>query len=150
MEELILLQYINNLPKERLYKLPRNTDELDNEEFRKLYRLPRCLFRELCDAVRPDLEKRHLQKCTVMSIEQQVKTVLRFYGTGGYQQCIATDASATCSQGQVSKCVTAVTNAIVNRLAHKISFPETVAQKNANKLDFYNYHNHHFPGIIGR
>ena len=148
MAEVLILQIAQNyVPRPRKFRIARNYVELNDEEFRRMYRVPRNVFHEVCEAVRPDLQGKTLQKTTVMNVEQKLLTALRFYGTGSYQQCIASDAYITCSQGQVSKCIMAVTEAIVNRLAHKISFPEGEAQKNRVKQGFYQKHG--FPGVVG-
>ncbi|KAF2898066.1 hypothetical protein ILUMI_08109 [Ignelater luminosus] len=63
---------------------------------------------------------------------------LHFYAQGSYQKFVATDSRCSISQSAVSKCITSVTNAIVNNFSGRvIKFPSTLNETTEVKNGFF-------------
>lgn len=60
-----------------------NAFEMENEEFRRHYRLSKDVPQWLCDELRADPGLRRQRRArTVISVERQVPCALRFFATG--------------------------------------------------------------------
>ncbi|XP_040068246.1 putative nuclease HARBI1 [Ixodes scapularis] len=122
---------------------------MNDDEFRRHYRLSKNIVRWLCDELRNDAALRR-QRCprTVMTVEQQVLCALRFYATGSYQGQVASDRHLAVRQTTVSACVRAVSTAIVRRLGPRwIAFPQTAEERAAAQEAFLRRGS--LPGVVG-
>ncbi|XP_040071044.1 putative nuclease HARBI1 [Ixodes scapularis] len=122
---------------------------MDDDEFRRHYRLSKNIVRWLCDELRDDAALRRQRRArTVMTVEQQVLCALRFYATGSYQGQVASDRHLAVHQTTVSACVRAVSTAIVRRLGPRwIAFPETAEERAATQKAFLRRGS--LPGVVG-
>lgn len=123
--------------------------EMDDDEFRRHYRLSKNIVRWLCDELRDDAALRRQRRArTVMTVEQQVLCALRFYTPGSYQGQVASDRHLAVHQTTVSACVRAVATAIVRRLGPRwIAFPETAEERVATQKAFLRRGS--LPGVVG-
>ncbi|KAK8782564.1 hypothetical protein V5799_016095 [Amblyomma americanum] len=122
---------------------------MPDDLFRQHFRLTKDLVRWLCDELREDLERQRVNTATVLTVEQQVLCALRFYATGSFQGMIASDEHLAVSQPSVSRCIHAVTDAIVNCLGHEwISFPCSPAEL-ATAREGFELLDSRFPGCVG-
>ncbi|KAG0427504.1 hypothetical protein HPB47_025432 [Ixodes persulcatus] len=122
---------------------------MDDDEFRRHYRLSKNIVRWLCDELRDDAALRRQRRArTVMTVEQQVLCALRFYATGSYQGQVASDRHLAVHQTTVSACVRAVATAIVRRLGPRwIALPVTAVERAATQEAFL--HRGSLPGVVG-
>ncbi|KAB0795817.1 hypothetical protein PPYR_09878, partial [Photinus pyralis] len=74
-------------------------------------------------------------------------TTLHFLSQGSYQKGIGQDYLTNMHQSSVSRCITEVTDVMVEVLGYTIQFPEGEAEKNQEKQFFVDSGG--FPGIIG-
>ncbi|RVE41269.1 hypothetical protein evm_014081 [Chilo suppressalis] len=120
--------------------------DLEDSDFIKEYRLSPDLIRNLCDELEPIL-KTNPRRSNDLSIETKVLTAVYLYAHGSYQK--PTGNAQNVAQQTVSAVLAEVTAAINNIIIRNkyIKFPQTPAQRNANKLRFYNKFG--FPGVIG-
>ncbi|VDI31307.1 Hypothetical predicted protein [Mytilus galloprovincialis] len=109
----------------------------------RAYRFPRHKIIELCNELRPDLEKATLRSHSI-PVELQVLSALRFYASGSFQNVIG-DVFGL-SQPSISRCINDVTDALVRRINQYIKFPDE-AERRTNKSDFYKIA--HFPNVVG-
>ncbi|KAB0797450.1 hypothetical protein PPYR_08444 [Photinus pyralis] len=72
---------------------------------------------------------------------------LHFLSHGSYQRGVGQDYLTSMHQTSVSRCLTEVTDILVQVLGHLIKFPETEVEKNQEKQRFVDSGG--FPGIIG-
>lgn len=134
---------------DRHYRERRDAFEMPDDLFRQHFRLTKDLVRWLCDELREDLERQRVNTATVLTVEQQVLCALRFYATGSFQGMIASDEHLAVSQPSVSRCIHAVTDAIVNCLGHEwISFPCSPAEL-ATAREGFELLDSRFPGCVG-
>lgn len=123
--------------------------EMDDDEFRRHYRLSKNIVRWLCDELRDDAALRRQRRArTVMTVEQQVLCALRFYAPGSYQGQVASDRHLAVHQTTVSACVRAVATAIVRHLGPRwIAFPEAAEEQAATQVAFLRHGS--LPGVVG-
>lgn len=90
--------------REQRYRSHRDAFELNNDEFRRQYRLSKDVVRWLCDELRSatGIRRRRIID-TTMTAEQQVLCALRFFATGSFQGMVATDEHLSVSQRTVSE-----------------------------------------------
>ncbi|KAG0423475.1 hypothetical protein HPB47_000756 [Ixodes persulcatus] len=122
---------------------------MDDDEFRRHYRLSKNIVRWLCDELRDDAALRRQRRArTVMTVEQQVLCALRFYTPGSYQGQVASDRHLAVHQTTVSACVRAVATAIVRHLGPRwIAFPEAAEEQAATQVAFLRHGS--LPGVVG-
>lgn len=117
---------------------------MDDEELLMRYRLPRHCILELCDLLKPDLE-RPTSRSHALLVSTQVLTALRFYATGSFQR-VDGDVHGI-SQASVSRIVANVSASISRRAGSYISFPTTAGGLRRTMSDFHAMAG--FPNVIG-
>ncbi|KFM65000.1 putative nuclease HARBI1, partial [Stegodyphus mimosarum] len=85
--------------------------KLRDDEFVKLFRLPKHLVRFLCEQLQEEL-KPLSETRTALSVEIKVLCALRFFATGSHQKDVAADLTLACSQASVSRAIMTVSAAI--------------------------------------
>ncbi|KAH9379254.1 hypothetical protein HPB48_022735 [Haemaphysalis longicornis] len=125
---------------------PRDAFALSDEEFVRKFRLAKSAVRTLCGELRDRLEP---QRAGGLSTETKVLCALRFFATGSYQNLVGSDESVGVSQASVSRCVRAVSTAIVAVGTEKgwVRFPTTAEEKAATKKEFLRLGN--IDGVVG-
>lgn len=103
--------------REQRYRSHRDAFDLNDDEFRRQYRLSKDVVRWLCDELRSATGIR--RRRIIETAEQQVLCALRFFATGSFQGMVATDEHLSVSQRTVSEAVRAVATAIVERLGER-------------------------------
>ncbi|KAJ8938175.1 hypothetical protein NQ314_011583 [Rhamnusium bicolor] len=121
--------------------------EDSDEQFVKLYRLPKPLVQELIDNLDPYLI--FPTRVSALNITRKVLCALRFFASESYQWDIAKHMNHAISQTSVSKTIQEVIGALnrpelVNRYVH---LPRNMAELVQLREKFYRRHK--FPGIIG-
>ncbi|XP_060804390.1 putative nuclease HARBI1 [Amyelois transitella] len=124
-----------------------NPFDLDEEEFKKRYRLSKVLARNLCDDLEP-LMKKPLRPSD-LSVETKVLIALSFYATGSYQRPIGNNEGHFVAQQTVSSVIAQVTACLNSSQIRRkyIQFPTTEQNRNRIKTEFYN--KFHIPGVLG-
>ncbi|CAN7974991.1 unnamed protein product [Ixodes persulcatus] len=121
---------------------------MDDDEFRRHYRLSKNIVRWLCDELRDDAASRRQRRArTVMTVGQQVLCALRFYATESYTLKnkgtvgqVASDRHLAVHRTTVSACVCAVATAI-------IACPQTAEERAATQEAFLRRGS--LPGVVG-
>lgn len=95
------------------------------------------------------MENLYEEMTQTLSMETKVLCALRFFATGSYQNLVGSDESVGLSQASVSRCVCAVSAAIVAVGTEKgwVQFPTTAEEKAATKQDFLRLGN--IDGVVG-
>ncbi|XP_064472858.1 putative nuclease HARBI1 [Ornithodoros turicata] len=123
-------------------------EALSEDEFIATFRLSKEAAREVCEAVRPDLQRTREPRRRTLSVERRVLTALRFYATGAFLGNVGNEETIACSKRAVSQAVHEVSEAILKYLAPKyLRFPTTPEAKLEVKRDFYELAG--FPGCVG-
>ncbi|XP_064488328.1 putative nuclease HARBI1 [Ornithodoros turicata] len=123
-------------------------EALSEDEFIATFRLSKEAAREVCEAVRPDLQRTRESRRTTLSVERRVLTALRFYATGAFLGNIGNEETIACSKRAVSQAVHEVSEAILKYLAPKyLRFPTTPEAKLEVKRGFHELAG--FPGCVG-
>ncbi|XP_064462036.1 putative nuclease HARBI1 [Ornithodoros turicata] len=121
---------------------------MSEDNFNATFRLSKDAAREVCEAVKGDLERPQQWRRTTLSVEQRVLMALRFYATGAFLGNIAREESFVCSKHAISEALHAVSLAITMNLARKyLRFPSTPEEKLEVKRGFYELAE--FPGCLG-
>lgn len=116
---------------------------LDDEDFRKRYRVTKQTFNFLVHLFEQQLEKTSNRNHPLKSNEQLL-LALRFYATGSFQM-LESDLYGV-HQTTVCRCVHRVSKLIASLAPLYIKFP-TEAEFEKLKTKFFNMHG--FPGVIG-
>lgn len=140
---LILRENDRFFRRERVFLDRSNPLDRPDDFLLRAYRFPRHKIIELCNELRPDLEKATLRSHSI-PVELQVLSALRFYASGSFQNVIG-DVFGL-SQPSISRCISDVTDALVRRINQYINFPDE-AERRTNKSDFYKIA--HFPNVVG-
>ncbi|KAI4466824.1 nucleotidase-related [Holotrichia oblita] len=120
--------------------------QMPDKNFIKHFRLSKELTMYLINELRPFL--RNGERSTAISIEKQILSCLLFFAHGSYQSCIGGNFNLGLSQQAMSKCLSNITNAIVENLLQTwIVFPQTEQERNNVKQGFLEKFD--FPGVIG-
>ncbi|XP_064482158.1 uncharacterized protein LOC135394965 [Ornithodoros turicata] len=120
---------------------------MSEDNFIATFRLSKDAAREVCEAVKGDLERPQQWRRTTLSVEQRVLMALRFYATGAFLGNIAREESFVCSKHAISEALHAVSLAITMNLARKyLRFPSTPEEKLEVKRGFYELAG--FPGCL--
>ncbi|XP_064475621.1 putative nuclease HARBI1 [Ornithodoros turicata] len=121
---------------------------MSDDEFVATFRLPKEAVREVCEAVREDLQRTRQSHRTTLTVEWRVPIALRFYATGAFLGNLATENTIACSKHAVSEAIHKVTEPILKNLAPKyLRFPTTPDEKLQVKRGFYELAG--FPGCVG-
>ncbi|XP_063420632.1 putative nuclease HARBI1 [Mytilus trossulus] len=119
--------------RERVFLDRSNPLDRPDDFLLRAYRFPRHKMIELCNELRPDLEKATLRSHSI-PVELQVLSALCFYASGSFQNVIG-DVFGLSQP-----------NALVRRINQYIKFPDE-AERRTNKSDFYKIA--HFPNVVG-
>ncbi|XP_064464702.1 putative nuclease HARBI1 [Ornithodoros turicata] len=121
---------------------------MSDDEFVATFRLPKEAVREVCEAVREDLQRTRQSHRTTLTVERRVLIALHFYATGAFLGNLAREDTIACSKHAVSEAIHKVTEAILKNLAPKyLRFPTTPDEKLQVKRGFYELAG--FPGCVG-
>ncbi|XP_023944712.2 putative nuclease HARBI1 [Bicyclus anynana] len=120
--------------------------DLPDDEFLKLFRLTKPLFKDLCAVLSPFLPGR--QYCNAIPPDIKILTALAFYGQGGYQKEVGTSLLGL-SQTSVHDCLRDVTNALNSPkiLRKYIKFPRTSQELEEVSRGFFQEYG--IPGVVG-
>ena len=148
------------LPGIHLYALPRVNRRADrnyrrevddilqyynDNELRQRYRFGRQTIAFITRLVQD--ERSPVTNCShPISATKQVLITLRFLASGSFQQ-VTGDTVAGLDKATVSRIISRVTVALSRRIDQFIKFPQTLEDRDAAKLGFYEIAN--FPCIIG-
>ena len=80
-----LMQNRRAMNRERIFRDCTNPLELGDNEIIARYRLPRAEILDICDLLRPDLERDTL-RTNALSVSTQVFATLQYLATGSFQQ----------------------------------------------------------------
>ena len=132
--------------KERRFRLPDNFSFSDytDDELRSRYRFGRESITFLVDLLRDDLE-RSTSRNHALSPTVQVLVALRFFASGSFLQVIGDTLGL--SKSTVSRIITNVSTALVQKQRQFIKWPSTEAEILQAKQGFY--HKGGFPGVVG-
>jgi nuclease HARBI1 len=111
------------------------------EEFRRRFHLRKELVRWLIQRLNASLKRQYDSK-RGLTVSDQVLIALRFYATGSFQ--IVCGDTIHVSQASISRCIMAVTKALLSLRETVIQFPDDL---NVVKKAFYEINA--FPGVIG-
>lgn len=140
------LEAIRNFNGERrLMRNESNPFALSDIEFKKTYRLTKEMAHFVLNSIIHDIDNG-----ANMAIPNHLKffAALSFYATGSYQKLIGQSYNISISQPAVSRAISVVTHAIIQRLGNDfVKFPSTIHEKNAIKGRFMEATG--FPGVIG-
>ena len=118
-------------------------DELTDEELRR-YRFGRESIKFLVEILKDDLQ-RQTQRNHALSPTLQVLVVLHFFASGSFLQIIGDTVGLP--KSTVSRIVTDVSKAPVNKQEQFINFPTEPAEVQEVKREFYEKGG--FPGVVG-
>ncbi|KAM7108629.1 putative nuclease HARBI1 [Ciconia maguari] len=119
-------------------------EDVTDEYLVSTYGFPRQFIYYLVDLLGASLS-RPTQRSRAISPETQILAALGFYTSGSFQTRMG-DAIGI-SQASMSRCVANVTEALVERAAQFIHFPEDEATVQSLKDDFYGLAG--MPGVLG-
>ncbi|XP_023949427.2 putative nuclease HARBI1 [Bicyclus anynana] len=124
-----------------------NPLKLNENEFIDQYRLSKDLFCSLCKDLEPIMRRTKHQRSSDLSIETKVLTAIYVYAHGSYQK--RTGSAQQVAQQTVSSVLAEVTAAMnhINMRKKYIKFPQTPAERDVNKLRFYEQFG--IPDVIG-
>ena len=108
------------------------------------YRLPRGVLLDLCEELRPALE-RPTRRNHAVPVSVQVLATLGFLATGTFQREMA-DRSGL-SQSTLSRVIPAVLGGVIGLTQQHIQFPFTVGEQANSKAQFAAVSG--FPNVIG-
>ncbi|KAM4720846.1 putative nuclease HARBI1 [Rhinophrynus dorsalis] len=131
-------------PQERVFRARTQFLNLPEEMVIQRYHLHPALIRDLCHLLERDLQP-STGRSHALPVYVKVTAALDFYTSGTFQTPAGNAAGI--SQASMSRCVTQVTEAIVKRAHHFITFPEESAQRKVAARDFKRMYG--FPGAIG-
>lgn len=147
MEQAERREYLKQLNLER--RLTRNeisAFEMDNEDFRRTFRLTKDLVYELMHELLPHIN--NSSHPNSLSFETKVFTALAFFATGSYQKVIGQNSNIIINQSSVSNSIRQITEIIYNHLKGVyIKFPITREGKLEIKEGFMR--KYRFPGVLG-
>ena len=148
-----VFQFIHNedelnrraLRRARVFRDRRNPlDYMSDEEIIANYRLSRdCIFM-LCDELRDDLQWQTKRNYS-LSVELQILTALKFYGTSSFEKVIAENHGVHISS--VSRCINKVSLALCRRVKNYVKFPQSEQERRIIKQKFHDYAM--FPNTLG-
>ncbi|PIO38697.1 hypothetical protein AB205_0219070, partial [Aquarana catesbeiana] len=119
-------------------------DDVTDEYLLSTYGFPRPFIDYLVELLGGSLS-RPTQRSRAISPETQIMAALGFYTSGSFQTRMGDTIGI--SQASMSRCVTNVTEALVERASQFISFPHEEASVQKLKDDFYNLAG--VPGVLG-
>ncbi|XP_040184134.1 putative nuclease HARBI1 [Rana temporaria] len=119
-------------------------DDVTDEYLLSTYGFPRPFIDYLVELLGGSLS-RPTQRSRAISPETQIMAALGFYTSGSFQTRIGDTIGI--SQASMSRCVTNVTEALVERASQFIRFPHEEASVQKLKDDFYNLAG--VPGVLG-
>ncbi|XP_064646148.1 putative nuclease HARBI1 [Lineus longissimus] len=120
-------------------------DEFNDDQLFRRYRLTRPIILEVIDLIGQDVEHPTRRSHAIPST-LQVLTALRYYATGSLQ--LATADMVHVSQPTVSRIITGVSEALVNRARQFISFPHDLETQERISEGFYTRRNR-IPNVLG-
>ncbi|KAJ8909860.1 hypothetical protein NQ315_013897 [Exocentrus adspersus] len=155
MEELILMNVMevddlieNGMAiRRRRYLRPEDPFTLNDNTFKRIFRVPKELAREVINILADFLEAP--SRRSALHKETKVLVALHFFATGSYQLDIGYNTFSGISQASVSRCINEVTE-VLNRpeiFNQWIRFPNTIEELRANRRSFFE--KFHFPGVVG-
>lgn len=108
--------------------------QLTEAHFCKIFRFTRQVVTTLIEELQPRLQR---QRANGLSVQTQVLCALRFYAQGSYQLGVGLQAFISLSQASVSRCIHAVTRAIVDEYTRRvIVFPTNQRQRDEARAEF--------------
>ncbi len=146
MAEFFLHDYNRNFPRKRkLYRDKVNpTEEYDDNDFYRRFRFTKPIFGEICDMLRPQLERKD-NRGGSLTVACQVAAALRYYASGSFQQIIG-DTIGMSQQSQ-SNVITSVSTALDSLIDDHIYFPTDPNELQIIKRGFHALAG--FPNVIG-
>ncbi|XP_063920898.1 putative nuclease HARBI1 [Zophobas morio] len=122
-------------------------EQLDENKFRKYFRVNKALARNIIETIRPFMQE--ASRSSAISIQHKVLTALRFFGFGSYQEITGTNKYVSLSQPSTSRAIKEVANALCQPqiLNNWIHFPANREELQQLRLRFFQ--KHHLPGIVG-
>ncbi|XP_064470212.1 putative nuclease HARBI1 [Ornithodoros turicata] len=106
---------------------------MSEDNFIATVRLSKDAAREVCEAVKGDLEWPQQWRRTTLSVEQRVLMALRFYATGAFLGNIAREESFVCSKHALSEALHVVSLVITMNLAQVSPVPLDSSGKAGSK-----------------
>ena len=140
-----LMQNRRAMNRERIFRDRTNPLELGDNEIIARYRLPRAEILDICDLLRPDLERDTL-RTNALSVSTQVFATLRYLSTGSFQQ--VTGDLHGISKSSVCRSIHAMCNAMCRHTDQYIRFPRTRQELRGTKQEFF-FALAGFPGAVG-
>ena len=116
-------------------------EDYNDEEFRRRFRFRKSSFRSICEVIQDDI-LHPTNRNHSLSPETQLMVALRYLATGDKFRTIGDSMGIDISS--VSRCVTAVTNALCKHLSSYVHFPNDGNVLTQLKHEFYEVA--HFPG----
>ncbi|XP_017469052.1 PREDICTED: putative nuclease HARBI1 [Rhagoletis zephyria] len=108
--------------------------DLDEGQFKRLYRLTPNLVYEIIDKIGSRLERKYV---SALSAEKQVLAALRFYATGCYQRPVGEQWGLSMSQSSISRSIHRVTDAINETMfMENVRYPMTVVERQVARSIF--------------
>ncbi|KAJ8913076.1 hypothetical protein NQ315_006577 [Exocentrus adspersus] len=131
----------------RRYLRPEDPFTLNDNTFKRIFRVPKELAREVINILADFLEAP--SRRSALHKDTKVLVALHFFATGSYQLDIGYNTFSGISQASVSRCINEVTE-VLNRpeiFNQWIRFPNTIEELRANRRNFFE--KFHFPGVVG-
>ncbi|XP_036336283.1 putative nuclease HARBI1 [Rhagoletis pomonella] len=120
--------------------------DLDEGQFKRLYRLTPNLVYEIIDKIGSRLERKYV---SALSAEKQVLAALRFYATGCYQRPVGEQWGLSMSQSSISRSIHRVTDAINETMfMENVRYPMTVVERQVAR-SIFSAAREPFDGAIG-
>lgn len=120
-------------------------DALSQSEFKDKFRLSKQTVRHLYDLIGENIEPQTGRNKSISGM-QQILITLRFYATGAFQQVVG-DALGGIHKSTICRVIRRVTHYIAHLRRQYIQMPNTAAQRQATKFNFFMLNG--FPGVIG-
>eukprot|EP00112_Aurelia_sp_Birch-Aquarium-sp1_P002200 Seg1236.9 transcript_id=Seg1236.9/GoldUCD/mRNA.D3Y31 product="Protein ALP1-like" protein_id=Seg1236.9/GoldUCD/D3Y31 len=119
--------------------------EIQHEDWRENFRMPKQVFDKLCDILRPHIQRQVTNMRRPVAVEAQVALALYFLSDGGRMQKTANAFGlASCT---VSRIVKRVTRAITSKMKDFLKMPETEEEVKESAANFFKEWG--FPQCIG-
>lgn len=129
---------------ERIIEPRKDIYQLTDKKFRQFYRFDKVVFRQICDLLRPDLERRTVRN-KALSPEIQLATAIRYYATGEFQLDVGNGVHI--SQSSAFRSIECVGRSLCSKFNDFIKWPTNNIQQAAIKHGFFTIAQ--FPNVIG-
>ncbi|XP_036341053.1 putative nuclease HARBI1 [Rhagoletis pomonella] len=114
--------------------------DLDEGQFKRLYRLTPNLVYEIIDKIGSRLERKYVSALSAEKrefIDFQVLAALRFYATGCYQRPVGEQWGLSMSQSSISRSIHRVTDALNETMfMENVRYPMTVVERQVARSNF--------------